>query len=387
MERVISSIQFIGANLFALLQPLYQNAVDNPVAAAAVFMALLGIPLFLRKSRSKKDSRLDQFEEEMKSFEGETPLIDLKEKFKKSKSIRKPAVTADNLANYDSENEEHDYDFDEDDVIAELEPLEEEMEPDNMVDLSSMISNDESLEDETYYFSEDQETTASESPMAVDHQAETNGWNPETDSKPLQETEWSQADLPGLPGFDSEEGYSDIEMANAEIDGLQGEIDESNRKTSFVMDSQAKNEESGQEVTIDTSFPSFESMEPQSLEESFQESGENEHTEIIFESADSSPQSKDSDSYVSEEDHEFLPQNGSHSESHAETVDNVVEVPFSSMVSAPETKVKEIPVSHNLPLRPVHKSMEMFTSDQHKISHNDYEELLESFILLKDQKR
>lgn len=68
-----------------VLKPFWDKVLENPLASILTVLALIGLPYTLvraKKSNTEASERLDLLMDEMKEFEFEKPLIDLQEKFK-----------------------------------------------------------------------------------------------------------------------------------------------------------------------------------------------------------------------------------------------------------------------------------------------------------------
>jgi hypothetical protein len=71
---------------------------DNPLASIITLLAVVGLPYTLfkaKKSSTEASERLDQLMDEMKDFEFQKPLIDLQEKFKENSIDSSPVINYD----------------------------------------------------------------------------------------------------------------------------------------------------------------------------------------------------------------------------------------------------------------------------------------------------
>ena len=76
----------------------FEKIINNPLASIITLLALIGLPYTLYKARqssTEANERLDQLIDEMKDFEFEKPLIDLQEKFQGGSIDNSPVINYD----------------------------------------------------------------------------------------------------------------------------------------------------------------------------------------------------------------------------------------------------------------------------------------------------
>jgi hypothetical protein len=380
-EQIGIWVNIATSKLLVFLDPLYQNALINPLPTGALLLALIGIPLiFLKiknsksKSEAETDDRLDQLMEEMQSFEIKTPLIDLQKNFSDS-----PITDMEPLRQEES-SMKFDFQSSRDESVPDSDHIHEILESDNMIELPSLISNEESRENDNFSLSEEQETADTpsltdsiENQFRLDDDKEL-----EREGLTEQASDWSQISRPALSGYD------DTELTIEGIENLQQEIE----KSILDLPSEQENKDDLiQEIKVAPTSPAPEAVEPASQDEDIEETVSKIEEEIHCQEDDArlpstNPVATESEAdrelFVAEEDH-LIP----HQENFEESFDNQVQ----STVSVPEDILKEPQFPQSLPLKPILKSQPHANHTRIKSPNKDYKKLLESFILLKDQKR
>lgn len=107
------------------LKVFFEKIINNPLASFITLLALIGLPYTLYKAKqssTEADERLDQLIDEMKDFEFEKPLIDLQEKFKGSSFDNSPVINYDHdVLELNFEKTDPDYCIEENTIPPDLE--------------------------------------------------------------------------------------------------------------------------------------------------------------------------------------------------------------------------------------------------------------------------
>ena len=112
----------------AFLHPFWDKISDNPLASIITLLFLVGLPYTLikaKQSSTEANDRLDRLMEEMKDFEFEKPLIDLKENFKDIQYKNSRIIDYDlnqDVLEFNLENDVPDLSLQNDDSLEDLEP-------------------------------------------------------------------------------------------------------------------------------------------------------------------------------------------------------------------------------------------------------------------------
>jgi len=104
---------------------IFDKVLNNPLASIITLLALVGLPYTLYKAKqssTEANERLDQLIDEMKDFEFEKPLIDLQEKFKGSSFDNSPVINYDHdVLELNFEQTDPDYANEENTILPDLE--------------------------------------------------------------------------------------------------------------------------------------------------------------------------------------------------------------------------------------------------------------------------
>lgn len=371
------------SKLSLFLEPLYQKILANPLLAGAILLTLIGIPLIFLKIQKIKseaetetdsDGRLDQLMEEMRNFEIKTPLIDLQKNFS--------GAPITNMKPRDEENS-FKFNFESDQEYPDSNSAIETLDFDTMIELPSLISNEENSENETFRPTEERETAGiSLSTDSTEYQFQLDDNRLELDGLPEQVSDWSQISRPALSGYD------DTELSIEGIESLQQQLDESIHEVTLDLPSEQEQEEdSKQEIQFDSASPVAEPVEPTSQDEAIEETASVFEEEIHYQEEDSLLQSIDPVATELEEEQGLSVTEDDHLITRQETFNESFDNRVQSVVAAPEKIIKESQFPQSLPLKSVMKSQLPSNHTRIKAPGKNYKEILESFILLKDQKK
>jgi hypothetical protein len=373
-EQIGIWIDIATSKLSVFLEHLYQQSLANPLPAGAILLALIGIPLiFLKvnktKSESETDGRLDQLMEEMQSFEIKTPMGDLQKKFSESP-----------IANMEPPHEEDSFKFDSksNQGFSDSDHVHETLDSDSMIELPSLISDEENREDDTSFLSEEQETED------ISSLADSNENQSQLDKEELE-----LEDMPEVSDWfeisrETLSAYDDTELSIEGIENLQQKLEESTREFSLEIPS-ANKEDLKQELTVGSTSPIPDPVEPTSLNGNLEETVSANHEEgNNYQKNDSALPSIDPVAPEPEEERKLTVAKDDYPIPHQEMVEENFDNQIQSTVAVSEKIINESPLT-KLPLKQMPKSQ----PDQTRIKSSDkiYKDLLESFILLKDQKR
>ncbi len=377
-EQIAIWVDIVTSTLSVLLNPIYQNALVNPLPTGALLLALIGIPLiFLKIKKSKSgteaDDRLDQLMEEMESFEIKTPMVDSQENFPDSPIASMEPLQGENAFNFD---------FTSDQRLPDSDHINETLEPGTMIELPSLISTEESSENETSNRPEEQETTSiplSEDSTESQFQLDDQGF--EIEGMTEQVPDWSQISRPTL------HDHNDTELTIEAIESLQQEMEESRLEAILDIPSeQEQKEDLFREITEDSASPLPETVEPTSQVETIEETVSTNEEEIHYQEEDSYLQPADPVVTESEVAPELSVEDEEPLRTHQETIQENFDDQVQSTLAGPE-EIQEPQFSDPLDLQPILKSQLPANHTRIKPPSKNYKELLESFILLKDQKR
>lgn len=373
--QILPWVDFATTTLKAFLEPLYQKILANPLPAGAILLALIGIPLIFLKtkktnSESETDGRLDQLMEEMQNFEIQTPLSDLQNKFSKSP-----------IANMEPPHEEDSLKFDSksNQKFSVSDHVHETLDSDSMIELPSLISNEENGENGASNLTEDN----TDIPLLEDsngNQLQLDESGREQDDMPEAVSDWFEVSRETLSVYD------DTELTVEGIESLQQKLDESTKEFSLEIPSaNEEKEDSRQELKLDSPSPTPEPVESTSPNRNATEIVSANNEEInSYQEVDSTQPSIDPVVPDLKDEHKFSVAEDAHPIPQQEILEEDFDDQIQSTVAVSEKIVNE----SRLPKLPV-KQMPKSQPGPTRIKPSDkvYKELLESFILLKDQKR
>ncbi|GJL79797.1 MAG: hypothetical protein NPINA01_27860 [Nitrospinaceae bacterium] len=381
-QKIALFFQGVTEQLGATLGPYFQKILTNPLAAGFTLVALITIPIIVfkvKKSKSEAESegRLDELMEEMKGFEMNGPMMGLDKNY--------DDAPLNDLEPYHEENLEN-MDFEMDEMIPEPDQKRDKLEPDSMIELPSLISNDEPEEIETSLFSEQWETA--DELLANDsneNRFKRDDRKSESEHLTKDDIDWSQISRPSLSEDD------DADMTIEEIENLQKEMESSVQRLVNETSFEHGEEDFNREIEFD---PSPQVPEPSDS------APRNENPEETVSTTKSENHQKDRDIPAQPEEPVFtkseeIPEPTVAREEHfvpsedEDTVEENFENPFEPepMVAVSATSVKESKRVQPAALKPNLKSQTTPLHTRLKSPENDYRGLLESFILLKNQKR
>jgi hypothetical protein len=387
-EKLGGWVDVVTSGLSDLLNPLYQKALANPLPAGAILLALFGIPLIFSKVKNKKtepdtDDRLDQLMEEMRNYEINAPMIDLQKNFSDA-----PA------SELEPPHEEipftTDFEIDRTDQLSNPPNETETLDSENMIELPSLFLDEEHIENKTSDDpkSDDPKEETGDAPFSssidsIENQLQLNDSDPELEGTLDQDSDdWSRISRSALSGYD------DTEFSIEAIESLQDEIEESTRESPLDVTFENEKEDFIQEIHSDTASPPPEPVEPISQNESIEEPASEIEENVYFEEKDSLLQSTAPVSEDSDEEFELsLPEEAVHQIPLQETFEENFDNQVQSTVTVPEKIVQEPQFPDSFPLKPILKSQPAANHTRIQSPGKDYKSLLESFILLKNQKK
>lgn len=379
MLQVNSMLNPENFQYLTFLKPFWDKVLDNPLASIITLLALIVLPYTLikaKKTSAEANDRLDRLMEEMKDFEFEKPLIDLKENFKDI-SFKKSTIT--------------DYQLGQDDLELNLE--------NDVPDLS--IQDGPVLQDlESSSFTKqltlDQEATDEFLAMdSSDRQHDTEDENPEL--SPLADDENHEfshlfdEDWNGTKTSQAAEpSVEEKEDENHEMDDLQTRMQQAIQKLREKYSSPEETEEiAAREINTDTITSIPEAQAKPSLHEETEE--ENEDTflpssEIPQEADDShpSPESPPPDFMAEGQDN---PPKKSHLITHLKSFQKNLENRFDSNTRDSESSPNESPSDENSSFETILTPPELTFPTSNNSTDKEYQEALESFLFLKNQKK
>ena len=376
-QHVVLWFNLAIEKISTLLETLYQIALDYPWLAGVSFLLLIGLPIIFNKiKKSKSDSeseiegRLDQLMEEMQDFELNAPLIDLQDNFSDSSNTDMEPLHDENTFKLDFENDQD---------LPGPAPTLNILESDAMIELPSLLADEENGENGHATQTEEQKIEdillsedSSENHFYVDDP------NPIPEGLTEQDSDWSQISRPALSSYD------DTELTIEGIEDLPQEMEqpgmESAQEASFKPE-----EDTIPEIKMDSHSPT-EPVEHPAEGEAMKDSATEEEApcheeEFLLQSTDLTGKEYAEKSELS------LPEEEVPLSSHQETGKESFANHVQSQVAIPEKIAKEPSLSRSHPLNSNRKLQNAFSPGLVKPAVANYNQLLESFIFLKDQKK
>lgn len=380
-EQISIWFNIVTSKLSVIVDFLYQKALANPLPMGVILLALVGIPLIFfkinkTKSETESDGRLDQLMEEMQNFEIKTPLIDLQKNFSESPITNKEPTHEESSFNYELEITP---------ILPDSDQIHETLEPDTLIELPSLISDEENRESDILSHPEESETADAPLPAnAIDYQFQLNDDDSEQESATRQTSvDWSQISRPALSDYD------DNTLTVEGIEHLQQELDESSQEMTLDLPpEQEQEEELIREIEMTSAIPAPEPVETPSQHEDIENNPSTIEEEIQYPEEEDAPSpSANPVATESDADLELSATEDDHLTTHQEAVEESLDSPVQSTVAVPEKIMQESRLLQSLPLKPILKSQPIPSHTRLQSPGKDYKKLLESFILLKDQKR
>lgn len=371
-EQIVPWLETTSSKLLVFLAPLYQKALLNPLPTGALLLALIVIPLIflkIKKPKPETEGRLDQLMEEMQGFEVKKPLIDLQKKFSNS-----PITNMEPLRHEKSSMQ---FDFESDPGFKNSDHLKETLDSDSLVELPSLFSNEEGGENDASRPYEEQETAAA-STDSIENQFQLDDKELEFGDTTEEISDWSQISRPALSDYD------DTELTIDGIERLQQQIEQS---TLDLPSEQEKEGDVMQEIEVAPTSPVPEPIELIAQNEDIEKTVSTIEEEMQYQEDEPYLPATDPVVAESESSHELSVAEDGHLTPHQETVQENLDDQIPSTTGVPEAMIQETRFSESLPLKPIQKSQSLSNHTRIKSPRKDYKGLLESFILLKDQKK